>query len=147
MEVMQTEPLVIIDGAHNPAKMKSLITNVTKLYPDKSITAIVGVLATKDASSQLKYLAPYVDRWAITQPHVFGKPSTTPEELAEMTRPLTDKPMEIFESVEVALSAVLPTLNPQTDLLLITGSLYLIGDARGHWHPKQQLLRELELGD
>jgi folylpolyglutamate synthase/dihydropteroate synthase len=46
----------------------------------------------------------------------------------------------VAESVEHALNIVDPD-----DLVLVTGSVYLVGEAREHWYPNQEMLRALSL--
>jgi len=54
MERMQDNPLVIIDGAHNPQKMAAAARALQSLYPDKNKTLVIGMVATKDAPGTLR---------------------------------------------------------------------------------------------
>lgn len=146
MEVVSTEPLVILDGAHNPAKMQALVQSVQSSYPNKRIIAILGALLYKDVTQIVEILEPISTRFIATEPHVFGKPATPARMLAEKIQHLCPtKPVAFAEHVHDAIEQALAISNPD-DLLLITGSLYLVGEARDYWYPTEQLLRECEMG-
>jgi dihydrofolate synthase/folylpolyglutamate synthase len=139
-ETIQTDPLVILDSAHNPHKMKSLVDGLREIYPGRRVIAVTGMLMTKDASSMLKILLPAVDKLLLTQPNVLGKPSLEPEHLAAIIRSLDpSKEMQIALSVEDAIKIALAGA-AKDDLILVTGSLYLVGEARNYWVSPQKLL-------
>jgi len=144
LEVMPAEPLVILDGAHNPHKMQALVTSLRQLYPAKRIVALFGMIRDKDTTEVVKVLAPQVSRFIVTAPNVFGKPALPPNELANIIKnvaPLLK--VEQAASVKAGVELALQTLDPD-ELLLATGSLYLVGEARDHWFPRENLLQQLE---
>lgn len=144
LELIQADPAVILDGAHNPHKMVALISSVRDLFPEKQITVLLGLIGDKDAPAIIKTLAPHVKRYIVAAPNVFGKPSLPPSELTHIIESATaGASVQIAPNVRAGLSLVLPSLTPH-DVLLITGSLYLVGEAREHWFPKVELLRQLE---
>lgn len=145
MEVIQDRPLVILDVAHNPHKMQALVDSMLTVYPGKDVTAIVGSLETKDSYSMMKILLRVVSSIIVTKPIVLGKPSTQTEVLADIVRDLAPA-LEVctVERVEDAVCLALETLS-DNELLLITGSVYLVGEARNHWIPRKQLLRNIEI--
>jgi dihydrofolate synthase/folylpolyglutamate synthase len=146
LEVMQQEPLVIIDGAHNPQKARSLGHAMRALYPDQAYTLIFGMLGTKDAANSLAYLLPQAARVVVTRPLVKGKRATEPDELADIVRDLGyGRPLDVYPDVLQAMDEVLAQAGPG-HLVLITGSLYMIGEARGYWISPQRLLVEAEQG-
>lgn len=143
MEMMQHAPLVMLDGAHNPHKIQALVKSVLALYPDKKISLLVGMIMGKNAEAMLESLLPIASRIIATQPHVFGKPSYTPEQIAAFIHNLNPQmPVQAMPDAQTAINAILPTLG-EDDLLLITGSLYLVGEARDFWHPRDKILRSL----
>jgi dihydrofolate synthase/folylpolyglutamate synthase len=146
LEVMQEEPLVILDGAHNPQKARSLAEAMHALYSDRDYTLVFGMLGTKDAANSLAHLLPQASRVAVTQPLVKGKRAAEPSELADVVRALdSGKPLDVYPSVTDALVDVLGGA-ASGDLVLVTGSLYMIGEAREYWVPSQRLLIEAERG-
>lgn len=144
MEIIQNEPLVILDGAHNPHKMQALVDSLRAIYPGKKITAVVGMLAMKEVTSMLAVLAPLVDRFVVTKPHVYGKPSLPPVEIGKMIDGLdTAVPYHLTENIQEALDLALPTIQ-KDEMLLVTGSLYLLGEAKNYWEKPADLLRRIE---
>lgn len=57
-EVLQTEPLFIIDGAHNPIATKRLKETIEKDFTNREIIYIIGVLADKEHEKMLRLLLP-----------------------------------------------------------------------------------------
>jgi dihydrofolate synthase/folylpolyglutamate synthase len=144
MEIVQDDPLVILDGAHNGHKMQALAESLNILYPEKKITAILGMLSTKDFKGMIEFLVPITSRWITTQPHVFGKPATPPPEISKYIRTVSPKDdIYQFENVIDALDFVLPD-SSEDDLVVVTGSLYLVGEARERWFPSREILLGLE---
>lgn len=143
MEVVQEGPLVILDGAHNPHKMAALAQTIQQLYPQKQITAIVGAILSKDIVPMLAELAPIVNQFVVTQPFVPGKPAWSPQDLKAELALLTSKPVKTAATIEEALQIAFQ-VTPKTELILTTGSLYLVGEARRNWYPTEQLVRDAE---
>ncbi|NUM46042.1 MAG: hypothetical protein HUU38_15150 [Anaerolineales bacterium] len=149
MEVLQPEvpsrpaPTVLLDGAHNPDKMAALVESVQALYPGQKATLLFGALKIKNAPVMLETLLPIANRFLFAPLDVTGKPSSTPDELVTLLHTLApDLPAETVPSPEAGIQRALATLPPDA-LLIITGSIYFIGLARDHWHPKEQLLLKL----
>lgn len=147
MEIVQEHPKVILDGAHNPQKMAALARSLRAVYGDKTYSLIVGMLATKDASASIVHLLPNVHRIISTSPHVFGKPSIKIEEMAGLIRTIDpDKEVETAESVSGAIHRALDDADPE-ELIVVTGSIYMLGEAREYWFPKKDILLEAEYGN
>jgi dihydrofolate synthase / folylpolyglutamate synthase len=148
-EIIQNDPLVIMDGAHNRHKMAALVKSFKKKYPGKKIKCIMGVLSTKDAVGMIEELTPIVKSWSVTQPFVFGKPSTTPTELASSVLKSSPKAvLDQYDTVHDAIGSVLAS-SDKDEIILITGSIYLLGEASDFWHHRNDLLHDLirkELG-
>ena len=144
LEIVQAKPLVILDGAHNPHKLQALADSLRILYPNKRITAIIGMLMTKDAHAGMQILLPALSRVVTVQPHVPGKPALAASALADVIREMRPAlPCEAVGSVREGIDLILPQLDAD-DLLLITGSLYMLGEARDYWIPTAQILKDLE---
>lgn len=143
MEVIQQQPLVILDGAHNPHKMRTLVASLRDAYPGKRFAAVLGMLAIKDAVAICQSLVPLVARFFVTAPDVLGKPPLPPAELAAALQQIAPRtPIEVIPRVHQAIEQALQSLAAD-DMLLITGSLYLLGEARDYWAPRRLLLEQL----
>ena len=146
MEIVQPAPLVLLDASHNRHKMAALAQALRRLYAGRKITLLLGVLAMKDAAALLAEILPLGARVIITQPHVFGKPAFNPHTLAaEVARLAPGAPVDVHEPVAAAVQAALEGLDP-AEMLVVTGSMYLVGEARSVWFPPEELLKHLEKG-
>lgn len=143
-EIIQSSPTVILDGAHNPHKIQSLVESLKEDYPGKKFTVIVGIVLTKDAQSILKNLALHTKRFIATQPHIFAKRSLPVNELESIMRE-NYPDIEIYakENVNDAIDLALSLVN-MDEIVIITGSLYLLGEARNYWIPSETILRNIE---
>lgn len=143
-EIVQEKPLVILDGAHNQHKAAALAKSLGQSFPGRKMTVVLGTLSIKDFSGIVRALAPLTEQWVATQPKVLGKPSTSPEELAEAILAETpDAKISMTEDVGAAIQLARKMVG-QAGIILVTGSLYMLGDARSVWFPVDQILEDLE---
>ena len=144
MEVVSQAPRIILDGAHNPAKIRALVHSVRTSYPDKQVTVILGVLGYKDVKKIVSDLRPITKRIITTEPHLLGKRATPAHLLADMVQKLyPELPITSAEYVHDAIEQA-KMMCAADELIIITGSLYLVGEARSYWYPTEQLLKESE---
>jgi dihydrofolate synthase/folylpolyglutamate synthase len=143
-EIIQEHPLVILDGAHNQHKAQALAASLASAYPDQKLTLILGTLSIKDFSGMIKTLAPVTGKWIATQPKVYGKPAAPASALAEVIRKVTPE-IEVNETdnVRTAIDTALAQAE-EGEIIVVTGSLYLLGEARGVWRPVDRILEEIE---
>lgn len=136
-EVVQRRPLVILDGAHNPDKIRGSAETVAD-HPGRTV-AVVALKKGKDAADILPVIAAHADEVIVTQFKPKGLwRSVPPEDLL----PLLPGARAIDDPDE-AVAAALDAAGPD-DVVWVTGSLYLIGDVRGRWRPLPDLLAALE---
>jgi dihydrofolate synthase / folylpolyglutamate synthase len=143
MELVQAEPLILLDGAHNLPKMAALAQTMRATYPTHQITAVVGALVSKDVRGMLAELLPLCTAIVLTEPEVPGKPALPVAELAEVVAELAPMlPVVWAEGWDTAVfHAQQLSQNHPHPIILITGSIYLIGACRSQWYPNQQLLQ------
>jgi dihydrofolate synthase/folylpolyglutamate synthase len=143
METVQQTPQVILDSAHNPQKMRALVETIKAVFPQKTITVVTGMLAFKEVDAIIKELLPIASRVIATQANVLGKPSLPTSNLREAIN-RQNPSLEVIEhsSIERGIVTAISKSKPD-ELVLITGSMYLIGEAREHWFPSEQMLMEV----
>ncbi|WP_242952904.1 bifunctional folylpolyglutamate synthase/dihydrofolate synthase [Butyrivibrio sp. TB] len=125
-ELLQDSPKVIVDGAHNPDGIRVLCTSLKRLFPDKKIIFIAGVLADKDYKSMMKMVAPLGKVFhTITPPNKRALPA---EDLADTFRSFGSEAVS-HGSVEEALDSALKEA-AEDDVICAFGSLYYIGQIR-----------------
>ncbi len=143
MEQVATKPVVILDGAHNPPKVAALVASMRQRFPDYAVTAVVGALVSKDVQAMLAELLPLCTRLIATEPPVPGKPALSAQVLGTAVGELAPTlPLTITPEPATALAQALAfTQNEPNTLVLVTGSIYLVGAIRHHWYPSEHLLQ------
>ncbi len=142
-ETIQKNPQVIVDGAHNPIKMKSTVDNLAKLSYRKLIL-VLGLGESKDADAVLSEIIPLADLLFITRYNVKEKKCAAPRMLAEIARKYakhgvkSEIHLDPFAALDRALAAA-----KKDDLVLVTGSFYLAGELRTRWVSEEKILKTL----
>lgn len=126
-EQLAADPLVIVDGAHNPEGAMALRNAILSLEEQGPLTLVVGVLGDKMLSPMLDALLPLADRIVATAP---ASPRALPaQQLAAAIRAKGKQVTATYDRVEEAVAAAYTTL-PAGGWMVITGSLYTVAQAR-----------------
>lgn len=127
LEILNREPLIIIDGAHNIDGIKMLKNNINKYFKFKKLYLIIGILADKQVKEMLDIILDGAyEVVALT-------PNSSRAELAEELKKEIEEyniKVESYESYEEGFKSVYKVAGKE-DLILATGSLYMIGEIRG----------------
>lgn len=67
-EVLQQDPVVILDGGHNPQCFQALKEGLVQYFPGKKISFVIGVFADKDYISMIDIIAPYTKEFFTITP-------------------------------------------------------------------------------
>jgi dihydrofolate synthase/folylpolyglutamate synthase len=137
MECVQETPRVILDGAHNLDKASAL-REALDLFSPRRRYLVLGVLGDKDVEGIAKVLAPGSAGVFVTHPTSPPRPSCPPERLAQLCAkfaPVAGVFLDPFDALDAALNEA-----RQEDLVCVTGSLFLVGELREHWHPLEEIL-------
>lgn len=119
-EVICTNPLIIIDGTHNPAGAGALRETAEQLLSGRNLHGVMGVLADKDYKTMVEILAPaFTDVVTITPP---GKRGLNKEILAKEWRDRGCRLVTTEETVMTALKEAMKRCQ-KNDAILIFGSL------------------------
>jgi len=121
LEVIERNPIVLVDGAHNPAGLERSLGTVQKLAKDRPLVIVFGAMKDKDLPSML------------TQLHATGAPiiftaidwhrAAAPGDLAKQF----GAPAETAESSSEALHLARQRAS-SNGIVLVCGSLYLVGE-------------------
>lgn len=134
VELLQRDPVVIVDGAHNPQGFEAFMETLDLLYPGKKLKIVLGVLADKDFHSGIDIAVPHAEKfYAVTPPSYRALSS---DELAEDIRQQSAVPVVPFDSIPEAIEAALRE-SAQDDVICILGSLYQVGDVRTYFGRKE----------
>jgi dihydrofolate synthase/folylpolyglutamate synthase len=124
-QIVQQQPTVVIDGAHNVASMKRLVNNIKAYFPQKRIFLVFGTSCDKDIPGIIDELVSFYPQVIITQTsHSRAAP------LAALAAEFTKRGIEpeTGKTVTEAISRAL-SLASRTDVICVTGSLFVVAEA------------------
>ena len=129
MHVISKEPLVVLDGAHNPPGIRSLRRTLEEHFGSPRAIGVVGMLADKDVfSSALEFVGVF-EHLIITSSQ--SERSMSANQLAEVFEDSGVFVSEVIDDFAHAYDAAL-RLGEETGMpVFVTGSLYLVGAVLG----------------
>ncbi len=132
------DPVVILDGAHNPQKVAALMADLgpSSRAAGERMIVVLGSLEAKQIDEMAGLIAPWADTVVLTSPQVLAKIGAETAALgAAMERAGFDR--RVISSAEPSRAideAIRIAHNRPGAFVLVTGSLYLIGNVRGRWY-------------
>jgi dihydrofolate synthase/folylpolyglutamate synthase len=130
MEMICEDPRILIDAAHNAASIRALIYAIGQSIPYDSMIVIFGCNEDKDVKGMLRELQFGADKVIFTRSN--SARAMSPDELAEIYAgtfgKMCQSALNLVEAIRLAKSAV-----GKEDLICITGSFYLIGQAKARY--------------
>lgn len=132
MHVVSQEPLIILDGAHNPKAIRELAHSIRNEFRYRRLFLVIGVMEDKDVGKILKGILPLAHYVFYTRPDYYR--SASPERLMKEGSSLR-KPGEILPKISVALDMA-RNMAGSTDMILVTGSLFTVGEAMTYFDPE-----------
>jgi dihydrofolate synthase/folylpolyglutamate synthase len=123
------EPIgdTILDCAHTPDSARALRHTLATLWPERRWVLVVSISRDKDAAGILSELAPQAHACVLT--HAEGVRSLAPESLVPLAWAAGIEQVEAVRDPHRALARARARRQP-TDLLVVSGSLYLAGRLR-----------------
>ena len=135
LERLQTQPDVYLDGAHNPGAARELAHFLGENFTGRKVYLIFGAMRDKALDEVTGMLFPHAHEVIFTQP---GTPrAVSARQLAEMASDHAKK-FVVIEDAQQALESALAKAGPE-DAILITGSLYLVGELRHAWNARRKV--------
>lgn len=127
LELLSQDPVVLLDGAHNPNGMEALTAAVKRFLPDTPVYCVIGMMADKDIDSALS-LMKGIPEAVFTAP-VDNPRAIAPEALAEKIKPVCSNVTACGSATE-AFDKALALAKANNGAALVCGSLYLAGELR-----------------
>lgn len=127
MEPLASNPLVMVDGAHNADGVAMLAESLAEEYPTTRWHLVLGVMGDKNVEAMVERLAPLVVGIVVTAPE--SERAVPPVELRARIQELVDVPVLVAGHVGEALDMARAEAGP-FGAVLVSGSLYLVGEAR-----------------
>jgi dihydrofolate synthase / folylpolyglutamate synthase len=127
MEIIHQDPRILVDAAHNAASIRALVQAIGQHVPYDSLVFIFGCNSDKDVCGMLTELQYGADKVIFTRSN--SPKAVFPSDLAEMYSEICGKmcqtALTLKEAIRIAESAV-----SREDLICVTGSFYLVGQAK-----------------
>ena len=128
LEVFKEKPAFLLDGAHNPAGAQAL-RNYLDEFAYRPLTLIFGAMRDKRLERMAETLFPVADQVIITQ--VDNERTAKLEVLEKLAASLVEKErLAATQSLKEAITVAREKTEPR-GLVCVTGSLYLVGEAKG----------------
>lgn len=125
-QILRENPPLVVDGAHNPSSMSTLIETWKKVYAETKPTVVFAVLADKSYCEMIPSIESIADRVILVK--VNNPRAVDPFAIQDL---FTYAPIETAPNLTTIWSSLIDSKNP----ILITGSLFLVGEALHLYHP------------
>ncbi|MDU5111913.1 MAG: cyanophycin synthetase, partial [Clostridium sp.] len=126
LEVLSRNPYIVLDGAHNASGVEFLKSNLSEYFIYSKLYLVLGVLADKEVEKMVKVLAPLATEvYTLTANSVRAEGA---EELKNIVKKYNDNCIafnDYSDAINYAKSKA-----KEDDLILASGSLYMIGTLR-----------------
>lgn len=123
-ELLSKEPVIIVDGSHNPPGMKATAESLKMHFPRQKITFIIGVMADKELDKMMAYILPLAKEFLSVTPD--NPRAMKAEVLAEYLQGKGAK-AEAFDTVEKACKEAVVCAG-KDGIVCALGSLYLVDE-------------------
>ncbi len=132
MQIIQKNPMIMLDGAHNPAAAKVLAGALKKDFRYGRLILVIGIMEDKEIGSILKSIVPVADYVIFTRP-AYSR-AADPEKLIKRASSL-NRPGHVIQDLNKALNEA-KKMAGTDDLILVTGSLFTVGEAMSYLCPE-----------
>jgi dihydrofolate synthase / folylpolyglutamate synthase len=122
-KILYRNRLFLLDGAHNP-EAAEVVRDTFQALEVSPAVLLFGIAKDKEVEAVLKTLESVVRRVILTKAQLSPR-AAEPLELAELSR----KPHVLIPNLHEAIEHAISTTKPG-DIILVAGSLYLIGEVR-----------------
>ncbi len=131
LEEVASRPTIILDGAHNPSAMRSLAQTIGNDFHFEKLILVLGIMEDKDISNILTKILPLAHKVIYTRPTYYR--AANPQYLMDVAKKF-GKDGEVHFPVSKAIDRA-RDLADKKDLILITGSLFTVGEAKSYFDP------------
>jgi dihydrofolate synthase/folylpolyglutamate synthase len=131
MQIISKNPFVILDGAHNPGAIRELTDSITRGFSYDRLIAVMGIMEDKDINSIIRLISPVADYIICTKPDYYraAEPGRIMKEVSA-----AGKQGEVVTMLPAAIEKA-KNMAGSRDLILVTGSLFTVGEALTHLDP------------
>ncbi len=121
--------ILVIDGAHNPQKMEAFLNSLQILFPGKKFHFLLSFKKGKDIDVMLRQILPFAKRITVSIFYTSSQEMVIESENLESIKSILEKiEFRNFNLEEDYKKAFSDALENTDDILVVTGSLYFIGE-------------------
>ncbi|MDE5412428.1 bifunctional folylpolyglutamate synthase/dihydrofolate synthase [Alkalihalobacterium chitinilyticum] len=124
IEVVQTEPMVIMDGGHNQEGIKALVDTLLNSFPDKKFIVLFSAMVDKEVKEMIQSLQQLTHKIIVT---TFPHPRSIQRD--EIYRVLDHHSLQFVEDYKIAFHQLRGDLQ-EDEVLVVTGSLNFLSFVR-----------------
>ena len=126
MEILQKDPLIILDGAHNPAGAKALANSIKNYLSGKNIVVIMGMFKDKDYKFCISQIAALANSFIAIESH---SPRALPN--CEVAYEAQKYCVNVISCNDYAQALIMAQKKAGTNgVIIICGSLYFAGEMK-----------------
>jgi dihydrofolate synthase / folylpolyglutamate synthase len=126
LETVSRQPWIVLDGAHNRDSARCLREALATCFPYQRLILVLGISANKNLEGIIEELTPLAAVTVATRAMV--PRAAPPQQVADLAAKWCSR-IFVEEDTQTALGRAIVETR-RDDLLLVTGSLYLVGDAK-----------------
>ena len=128
MEIINQNPIILLDGAHNTAGMNILAETIKKDFEYEKLILILGILKDKNIEGMLSIILPLANIVIVTKSNNIR--ACDAAELSSMIIKIGfSKDIIVKDEIKDAINHA-KSIAEKKDLICVTGSLFTIGEAR-----------------
>lgn len=125
LEIIQKDPFVILDCAHNPSGMKALGSVINDMFSHTKKTLVMGIMRDKDIPGIVKEAGSFADSIIITRPKF--ERAAEPELILNWAEKYCQD-VKIIQNVAEAVNFAISSAD-SNDSVIIAGSIFNVGEA------------------
>lgn len=129
LEILGREPLLVMDGAHNVDSVQRLLKALREYLSFRRLILVVGFSADKNIAGMMEELTSQAQQVVVAQ--ATHPRAADPESVVKAAQP-TETPLLVVGDVPSALWRALE-LASEEDLVCVTGSIFVVAEARAAW--------------
>lgn len=139
-EIIQNNPLVVLDGAHNHSKIKYSFARLKELKFNR-LLIVIAIAEDKDHQNIIEEIAPFANEIFFTRFLISERMCSSPKKLFGIYKKIKPKgKASVMLDPFLALEKALNDANDD-DLVFVTGSFFLAGELRKHWIEEEYILK------
>jgi len=132
LEIIQNNPTLVLDGAHNPSGVKVVRDALKEIFSYHRLILVLAIFADKNYKKMIQILAPNADLIIATKAK--NPRAASPQIIAkEAAQYIGQDKIVVTEDIPQAINCALSN-SKEDDLICLTGSLYTVGEAKRYFN-------------